>query len=100
MSLVPLLFRDWWDDQERPSRLLDQHFGLGLNRDDLVPPPRASSLLRSHYLRPWRLQRQSSGSSSLAFENNQVQTRPDNHRKSANIFFFNSKLSLKKRKYS
>ncbi|XP_052131212.1 protein lethal(2)essential for life [Frankliniella occidentalis] len=84
MSLVPLLFRDWWDertDRERPSRLLDQHFGLGLNRDelvrDLVPPPRASSLLRGHYLRPWHLPRQNSGSSSLAFENNQFQVSLD-----------------------
>lgn len=73
MSLVPLMFRDWWDDPERPTRLLDQHFGLGLSRDDLVPPPRASSLLRSHYLRPWRLARQNSGASAMAFENNQFQ---------------------------
>ena len=73
MSLVPLMFRDWWDDAERPSRLLDQHFGLGLSRDDLVPPPRASSLLRSHYLRPWRLNRQNSGASALAYDQNQFQ---------------------------
>ena len=61
MSLVPLLFRDWWDDFEwdRParSRLLDQHFGLGLH---------PGSLLRTGYVRPWRnLARQDSGSSSL-----------------------------------
>ncbi|KAK3917413.1 DNA-dependent protein kinase catalytic subunit [Frankliniella fusca] len=92
MSLVPLLFRDWWDEQDhragaRPSRLLDQHFGLGLTRDDLnlVPSVAAASPLhsmlqphlRSHYLRPWRLARQNSGSSSLAVDNNQFQVSLD-----------------------
>lgn len=67
--MVPLLFRDWWDDEEffRPSRLLDQHFGTGLRRDDLLNSlstslPRTS--LRNYY-RPWRstgLTRQDSGS--------------------------------------
>ncbi|EFA07114.1 protein lethal(2)essential for life [Tribolium castaneum] len=71
MSVVPLLFRDWWDDDDfhfsRPSRLLDQQFGLGLRRDDLLNTfssmPR-SSLFRN-YVRPWRstaIQRQDSGS--------------------------------------
>lgn len=64
MSIVPLRFRDWWDDWEhqsslapfsRTSRLLDQQFGLGLRRDDLLssflkPTP---SVLRSGYIRPW-----------------------------------------------
>ncbi|KAF4519163.1 hypothetical protein B566_EDAN008226 [Ephemera danica] len=48
MSMVPMVFRDWWDDFDRPmSRLWDNNFGLGLRRDDL---------LRSHanYIRPWR----------------------------------------------
>lgn len=64
MSLVPMLFRDWWDDFElsRPSRLLDQQFGLGINRDDLLS---SFNLRNSRYLRPWRsniLSRQDSGS--------------------------------------
>lgn len=72
MSVVPLMFRDWWDDWEthmpmRSSRLMDQQFGTGLRRDDLLssfwkPSP---SLLRSGYIRPWgnqNLQRQDSGS--------------------------------------
>lgn len=71
MSVVPLSFRDWWDDFDRPfrsSRLLDQEFGIGLKRDDLLssfwnPTP---SVLRSGYVRPWRtntaLQREASGS--------------------------------------
>lgn len=68
MSLVPLLYRDWWDDEEffRPSRLLDQHFGTGLRRDDLlnsISVPSRNSL--RNYFRPWRapaLARQDSGS--------------------------------------
>ncbi|XP_072942743.1 protein lethal(2)essential for life [Epargyreus clarus] len=66
MSIVPMMFRDWWDDWDRPSRLLDQHFGMGLRRDDLmsslaVP---SSSLFRNSYFRPWRtsLARQESSS--------------------------------------
>lgn len=71
MSVVPLSFRDWWSDWDsnlRPtSRLLDQEFGIGLRRDDLLssfwnPSP---SVLRSGYVRPWRssnLERQTSGS--------------------------------------
>ncbi|XP_012270226.1 protein lethal(2)essential for life-like [Orussus abietinus] len=35
MSLVPLLFSDWWEDLDRPHRLFDQHFGLPLNPEDL-----------------------------------------------------------------
>lgn len=73
MSMVPMLFRDWWDDMDmsfsRPSRLLDQHFGIGLNRDDLLNSLSSSfqsnSLLRRPgYFRPWSrsLQRQDSGS--------------------------------------
>jgi len=57
MSLVPLLFSDWWEDLERPHRLLDQDFGLGLYPEQLVTPrrlelyvPRRTSL---NYIRPW-----------------------------------------------
>ncbi|CAH1963859.1 unnamed protein product [Acanthoscelides obtectus] len=68
MSMVPLMFRDWWDDEDfswhRPSRLLDQHFGVGLRKDDLFNSlstiPR-----RSRYVRPWtptNITRQDSGS--------------------------------------
>lgn len=67
MSVVPLLYRDWWDDEDffRPSRLLDQQFGIGLKRDDLLS---SLSLPRSNvrnYFRPWRspvIARQDSGS--------------------------------------
>lgn len=67
MSVVPLMFRDWWDDWdrwERPSRLFDQHFGMGLRRDDLLSSVPTSSLFRNSYFRPWRtaLTRQESSS--------------------------------------
>lgn len=35
MSLLPMLFSNWWEDLERPHRLFDQHFGLTLTPDDL-----------------------------------------------------------------
>lgn len=71
MSVVPLMFRDWWDDfgesPFRSSRLLDQQFGTGLRRDDLMSSfwNTTPSVLRSGYVRPWgnrNLQRQESGS--------------------------------------
>lgn len=55
MSLIPFLFEDRYF---RPSRLLDQHFGLGLDPEDLLSAislPREQSLLRlPSYYRPWR----------------------------------------------
>ncbi|KAK4884279.1 hypothetical protein RN001_000550 [Aquatica leii] len=73
MSMVPMLFRDWWDDVEfnRPHRLLDQQFGTTLNRDELINSfsnfPRYS-LLSNRYFRPWRTEitRQDSGSTIAA----------------------------------
>ncbi|CAK1584704.1 unnamed protein product [Parnassius mnemosyne] len=67
MSIVPMMFRDWWDDWDRPSRLLDQHFGMGLRKDDLLSSISSfpsSSIFRNSYFRPWRtsLARQESAS--------------------------------------
>jgi len=72
MSTVPLMFRDWWDDFDRPSRLLDQHFGSGLSRDDLFSTFSNLALARprpvfgnTSYYRPWRnVVRQNSGGAS------------------------------------
>ena len=72
MSTVPLMFRDWWDDFDRPSRLLDQHFGSGLSRDDLFSTFSNLALARprpnfgtASYYRPWRnVVRQNSGGAS------------------------------------
>ena len=78
MSVVPLIFRDWWDDLDRPmSRLMDQHFGRGLNRDELLSrfsdlsldrPVR--SIFRDRYYRPWRnvTCQPSSGSSTIQID--------------------------------
>lgn len=59
MSLLPLFL----DDMRpfRPSRLLDQHFGLGLHHEDMTMPfdiPQARAMLRfpQIYYRPWRSQ--------------------------------------------
>lgn len=50
MSLLPLLF-DY--DLERPRRLVDQHFGLGLTPDDLLSVV-AGPMVSREYYRPWR----------------------------------------------
>lgn len=74
MSLLPLLFSNWWEDLDRPHRVLDQNFGTGVNPDTLFPRamhhydllPREASLRcpMSHY-RPWGdLQRKSVGGAS------------------------------------
>ncbi|XP_043279357.1 protein lethal(2)essential for life-like [Venturia canescens] len=38
MSLVPLLFSDWWEDLDRPHRIFDQDFGLALRPEQLLSP--------------------------------------------------------------
>lgn len=47
MSLVPLMFSDWWEVLDRPHRLWDQHFGLPLSSDDVLSDlePMGSELL-------------------------------------------------------
>ncbi|XP_071641610.1 protein lethal(2)essential for life isoform X1 [Temnothorax longispinosus] len=85
MSIVPLVFRNWWDDFDRPvSRLLDQHFGTGLHRDDLISsltglgidrPPLRSIFGNRPYYRPWgNVTRQnSSGTSTIQLDNDTFQ---------------------------
>ncbi|XP_046999942.1 protein lethal(2)essential for life-like [Schistocerca americana] len=81
MSVVPLLWRDWWDDWEpRTGRLLDQHFGLGLSRDELLSGlgVRSPLLRPTGYLRPWRsLARQDSGTSAIAVDKDRFQVSLD-----------------------
>ncbi|KAF7381375.1 hypothetical protein HZH66_013769 [Vespula vulgaris] len=90
MSIVPLMFRDWWEDMDRPvSRIWDQYFGRGLNRDDLISefsnlginrpfPTPFRSLLgnNSTYYRPWRTvtRQNSGGSSTIKMEKDNFQT--------------------------
>ena len=52
MSLIPLLFSDWWEDLDRPHRLLDQNFGLGLYPEQLL-----NSNILDQYILPNRNQR-------------------------------------------
>ncbi|XP_055629901.1 protein lethal(2)essential for life-like [Toxorhynchites rutilus septentrionalis] len=66
MPLVPILFRDWWDDcwdaPVRSSRILDQHFGSGISTDDLLTALATAAATQSAiqnrsrfgYNRPWR----------------------------------------------
>ncbi|XP_013198566.1 protein lethal(2)essential for life-like [Amyelois transitella] len=52
MSLIPFLL-DY--ELDRPRRVLDQHFGLGLTPDDLLTMVGApASLVSREYYRPWR----------------------------------------------
>lgn len=64
MSLIPLIFSNWWEDLERPHRLFDQNFGLGLYPDQLLDPMVQEEFLRMPniekrmmrpllYYRPW-----------------------------------------------
>lgn len=75
MPLVPILFRDLWDDSPlRASRSLDHHFGSGISADDLLTALATAAAAQSavqnqrrcQYSRPWRnsslAHRQDSGS--------------------------------------
>ncbi|XP_011868589.1 PREDICTED: protein lethal(2)essential for life-like [Vollenhovia emeryi] len=62
MSVVPLLFSDWWEHLDHPHQVFDQNFGLGLHQDQLTHPsfftPQQRSRLpllapMSTYYRPW-----------------------------------------------
>nr|AAV91361.1 heat shock protein 2 [Lonomia obliqua]AAV91389.1 ribosomal protein 18 [Lonomia obliqua] len=52
MSLLPYLFDDF--GYNRPRRLIDQHFGLGLSPEDLLTITASPMLSREQYYRPWR----------------------------------------------
>ncbi|XP_065089937.1 protein lethal(2)essential for life-like [Ochlerotatus camptorhynchus] len=66
MSMVPMMFRNWWDDMSdapmRSSWIMDQHFGSGITSDDLMTAMSAAAAARSAlqnpsrtmYNRPWR----------------------------------------------
>ncbi|MBT8690772.1 Hsp20 family protein [Yersinia pestis] len=60
MSLIPLLFADPWESRafSRPSRMLDQHFGLGLHPEDFFQPLTVNNRLLTRtpagYIRNWR----------------------------------------------
>lgn len=88
MSLVPLVLRDWYDDIDRfdrdgYSRLLDQHFGLGLKKDELLSNF-SSALLPSlvrpsrRYFRPWSgelANRLNTGTSAVSNDSKEFQVK-------------------------
>jgi len=73
MSLLPLVLNDHWYST-RPHRLVDQHFGLGLDVEDLIAPLTIPSDVRAMmrhpagYYRPWRsaAAKRDSGSTIIA----------------------------------
>ncbi|XP_015127633.1 protein lethal(2)essential for life [Diachasma alloeum] len=85
MSLVPLLFSNWWEDLERPHRLFDQDFGLELAPEQLLTPqilqryfsPREIPRVRSPlaYYRPWGelLRKADTGASTVNADKNKFQ---------------------------
>lgn len=88
MSLLPMLFSNWWEELDRPHRLFDQHFGLSLSPDDLpaslspldtdvlVLRPRRRGLQR---YQPYEraLERKSSGTSTVQADRNKFQVTLD-----------------------
>ncbi|XP_034196470.1 protein lethal(2)essential for life-like isoform X1 [Osmia lignaria lignaria] len=64
MSLLPLLFSNWWEELECPHRVMDQDFGININPESLLPramqlhslSPRGGKGMKKHpmaYYRPW-----------------------------------------------
>lgn len=85
MSMVPLFFRDWWTDMDmnRPSRIFDQDFGMGIDRNQLISSLSSPSTRTSHrpsgYYRPWGtnlIQRQNS-SSTISCDKDKFQVTLD-----------------------
>ncbi|KAK2579616.1 hypothetical protein KPH14_010907 [Odynerus spinipes] len=83
MSLVPLLFSDWWEDLDRPHRLFDQNFGLALNPEQLLQIPSRLEVYTKprerfspmNYYRPWAelLRPTGSGSSTVQADKDKFQ---------------------------
>ncbi|XP_050302867.1 protein lethal(2)essential for life-like [Anthonomus grandis grandis] len=82
MSLLPYLFDEPAYYAIRPSRILDQHFGLGLDADDLLQPLNLNNRMITRtpagYLRNWRsnLAGQDSGS-TVSFDKDKFQANLD-----------------------
>lgn len=83
MSLIPLMFSDWWEDLDRPHRLLDQNFGLGLHPEQLMAPrsmeiyaPRRCPMI---YRRPWAdlLREEDGGVSTVHSDKDKFQVQLD-----------------------
>lgn len=88
MSLIPLIFSDWWEDLDEPHHLLDQDFGGGLHAHQLLASPRRLQIrprdqrrhpATLHYYRPWAelLRENERGSSVLKADKDQFQCTLD-----------------------
>ncbi|KAK2579617.1 hypothetical protein KPH14_010908 [Odynerus spinipes] len=87
MSLLPMLFSNWWEGLNRPHRLFDQHFGSALSPDDLpsswtpydtdvlILGPRRH--LRRHHPYDRSLSRKTSGTSTVQPDKNKFQVTLD-----------------------
>ncbi|XP_058796934.1 protein lethal(2)essential for life-like [Phymastichus coffea] len=60
MSLLPMLFSNWWEDLDEPHHVRDQHFGMGVHPEHLItdifeprPMHHHHRVTRPHYYRPW-----------------------------------------------
>lgn len=54
MSVIPKLVSRMWEEMERPHRLLDQHFGLGLHPESFFNSPSMFERRMPYaYFRPW-----------------------------------------------
>ncbi|KYN34576.1 Protein lethal(2)essential for life [Trachymyrmex septentrionalis] len=92
MSLVPLLFSDWWEELKYPHWIFDQNFGLGMSLEQLTHPSilerfalqQPSRRLRPgammYYSRPWGellRSREESGISTIKADKDKFQVTLD-----------------------
>lgn len=79
MSLVPLLFSDWWEALDHPHHLLDQNFGLGISPEQLLSPNRLELFVpprRNIYMHrpPWsELRNNDRGTSTVQADKDKFQ---------------------------
>ncbi|XP_035728892.1 protein lethal(2)essential for life-like [Vespa mandarinia] len=90
MSLLPILFSNWWENLDRPHRIFHQHFGLSLNPEDLpsswIPYDTNTNLLiyrprrhlqHRHHLYERGVTRKTSGTSTVEADKNRFQVTLD-----------------------
>ena len=53
MSVIPKLMSQWWETLDRPHRLFDQHFGMGMRPEQFLRSSFFDRRLPSAYFQPW-----------------------------------------------